>query len=276
MKLFIMRHGQSIGNTKQGFMSGQTDPEGLTQKGKVQVIRTAYEFRKEKIDVIYASPVARAQETAKFFYYYFPSVKYITVDWLTEIHHGVFEKKYWWEIIHKISPSWRSKHGDFYIPFPGDGESVIDAGERIKKGILDTYSKFNNKKVMLVSHQGPIAAGLMLLNSNSNTKKSQEKLKELHERYRISNAEYICTDLSGGNLSNITLKINLKPLKASINTVHHYFPGKTLPTKLTKDEMEKLYLYRTLFHAWTMRTYIENPKDQALVRNSKKSKELLS
>ncbi len=47
MKLILIRHGESIGNTKSGFISGRSDKEGLTEKGIIQIIKTAWELRHE-------------------------------------------------------------------------------------------------------------------------------------------------------------------------------------------------------------------------------------
>src|SRR3989338_6652974 len=112
MKLIFIRHGQSIGNSKPGFISGRSDPDGLSQLGRLQIARTAYELRDLKVDAIISSPVARAQESAKILNLQF-NTKIEKAEWLTELHHGMFEDNFWWEIIHKIPTNWRKNREDF-------------------------------------------------------------------------------------------------------------------------------------------------------------------
>ena len=164
MKLFLIRHGQSIGNLKSGFISGRSDPDGLTAKGKIQIIRTAYELRKEDIDTILVSPVVRAQETASILHNYFPQAKIKTVEWVNELHHGMFEGFYWWEIIHKISPDFRKHHKDYSTPYPGGGESMESMFQRVSSGLRQYMQDCKpDAKIILVSHQAPITAMRYLL-----------------------------------------------------------------------------------------------------------------
>jgi len=64
-KYFIMRHGEAIDNAKHVF-----DPKGdpnnhLTDKGKEEILSTCQNLKKEKIDMIFASPFIRTRETAE-------------------------------------------------------------------------------------------------------------------------------------------------------------------------------------------------------------------
>jgi isoleucyl-tRNA synthetase len=63
---FGMRHGEAENNIEGVLNSDQSKPYHLTEKGKQEVRDSAKNF-KEKIDIIYCSPLLRAQETAQVF-----------------------------------------------------------------------------------------------------------------------------------------------------------------------------------------------------------------
>ena len=60
-RLYLVRHAQSAGNTGEDLTTG--DPE-LTEVGREQARRLGERFRRQKLDVIYSSPLRRTQETA--------------------------------------------------------------------------------------------------------------------------------------------------------------------------------------------------------------------
>ncbi len=241
MRLYLVRHGESIGNTKQGFISGQTDPDGLSPKGRIQIIRTAWELKNEELNKIFASPVARAQETASILTSYLgTSVK--SIDWLTELHHGIFEGYYWWEVIHKIPPSWRARREDFRTPYP-KGESMELLMKRVSEGLekwLPTLDE--NGSYIIVSHQAVITTIRYCLEHGDYatliTKKAEEDyLKYLHE-----------VKLDNGCIAQLTLKNNrllstkettefetVKPNKKSIA-----FYAKELLQVKSKPEAERM------------------------------------
>ncbi len=225
MKLFLVRHGESIGNTKQGFISGQTDPDGLSPKGRIQIIRTAWELKNDQYDQIYASPVARAQETASILKSYLStSVK--TEDWLTELHHGIFEGYYWWEVIHKIPPSWRARREDFRTPYP-KGESMELLIKRISDGLKKWLTTLDESgSYIVVSHQAVITTIRYCLEhgdaSTLNTQQSQQDfLKYLHE-VKLDNGCFAQLTLKNNTLISTKEVSDFPPLKPNKNNIAFY------------------------------------------------------
>ena len=62
MKVYFVRHGESVGNA-DGLH--QTIDTPLSKTGISQALRIAERLRKFKIDIIFASPVVRARQTAE-------------------------------------------------------------------------------------------------------------------------------------------------------------------------------------------------------------------
>lgn len=157
MELYLIRHGESIGNTKKGFISGQSDPDGLTQKGRAQIIRTAWELKDEQFDALYYSPVQRAKESAELINTYF-KLPLTTQPWLTELDQGIFETHYWWEVIDKIPAGWSHKPEEYENAFP-NGESMKMLIHRVADGYEQFSENLKSKsKVALVSHNATITA----------------------------------------------------------------------------------------------------------------------
>ena len=61
-RLYLVRHAQSQGNTGDDLTTG--DPE-LTEVGREQARRLGERFARQRVEVIYASPLARARQTAQ-------------------------------------------------------------------------------------------------------------------------------------------------------------------------------------------------------------------
>lgn len=62
-RLYLVRHAQSAGNTGEDLTTGDPD---LTEVGREQARRLGERFRRQKIAVIYSSPLRRTRETAGY------------------------------------------------------------------------------------------------------------------------------------------------------------------------------------------------------------------
>ena len=230
MKLFLIRHGQSKGNVKSGFMSGRTDPEGLTHKGKIQIIRTAYELRNEEISKIIVSPVFRAQETAQILHHYFPQALIKTEEWLSELHHGVFEGFYWWEVIHKIPPEWRKQREEYATAYPGGGESMQMMFERVSNGLKVLISQLEpDAKVMLISHQAPITALRYMMQHGGPEKLTTEKKQKAFYQFlhdiKLPNGGIAQATYSGTVFQSLTETKDFDPVSERKRTIEFYAKG---------------------------------------------------
>lgn len=67
MKIFLVRHGESIAN-KKGFRQGNEDEwrdTTLSNSGKTQARKVAERLKDKKFDIIYSSPLKRAKKTTE-------------------------------------------------------------------------------------------------------------------------------------------------------------------------------------------------------------------
>lgn len=222
MKIILMRHGESIGNTKHGFISGRTDKQGLTTNGRAQVTRAAWELKDEPITHILASPVERAQETANIVSSFLDK-KVETHEWLTELHHGIFEGHYWWEVIHEISPAWRKNRTQFHTAFP-EGESMEMLIQRVWKGFQKLLGNYPSEAtILIVSHQAPISGIRYCLEhgdpSAISTPEKEKEFLEYMNTVQLPNACYaeaILQDKKCVSINETTAFDHIKPSNTNI------------------------------------------------------------
>jgi len=129
MKFYLVRHGESKGNIRKEF-SGIKNVD-LTDKGLEQAEIMAEKFDDIDINKIFASPLIRAQKTAKAIAKR-QNHEIITIDKLHERNFGLIEGMNWDEIEKKY-PEEAIKlindREDYTFP---EGESVEDVAMRGK------------------------------------------------------------------------------------------------------------------------------------------------
>ncbi len=155
-KIYLVRHGQSIGNAK-GLYQGHTNL-GLSEVGKMQANLTAERLKDIYIDVIYSSDLMRAHDTA------LPHAALRGLDVtdskeLREMYIGDWEgmlisdlkRDHYQEFV----VDWHENFGTFQFP---NGESVSQAAERVYNEILRIAKENFGKTVIIVSHAAVIRA----------------------------------------------------------------------------------------------------------------------
>jgi broad specificity phosphatase PhoE len=148
--IYFVRHGETDWNV-QHRMQGATDIP-LNEKGRSQAEAIARHLKTAHIDIIYASPLSRAQETGKTIAKHHPRAELLTNPLLIERSFGelegktheeydTFHPKLNWEV------SW--SYPDFRPP---GGESLNDVHSRAKTVTDEIIRKHKGKTVLLVSH----------------------------------------------------------------------------------------------------------------------------
>ena len=174
MKIFLIRHGESMQNTKENYNIGLPDHKVyLTEKGKKEA-KLAGEFLKQYINdnnidisnsVMWVSPYTRTRETASIINGIL-NIKRVKEDiTLIEQQYGLFSDKEI-ERIKTLYPeqfayydNYYQNDGKFYAKLP-QGESPFDVALRTKQ-FLNTIYRDKEDVLFVVSHGATIKTIVM-------------------------------------------------------------------------------------------------------------------
>ena len=144
MKLYIARHGETAWNA-ENLVCGRTDLP-LTERGMEPARLLAENAVGKGIEVIIASPLLRARQTAQ-------AVSDaigvpVEIDQrLIELDFGIFEGK------SRKDPGFAYTRTQFPTRYPG-GESAFQMAHRVYSCLEDVKQKYAGKTVLLVCHGG--------------------------------------------------------------------------------------------------------------------------
>ena len=156
MKLYLARHGQTDLNKVRRYQ-GRIDVP-LNETGQRQAQQLALRLSSEPFDRIYASPLVRAQETAKVIHNG-RSIDIVTSSELVEMDFGKLEGKNYQEII-EVYPGWDPAVFDF--TFAG-GENLDNLVIRMRSFVDMLMKQDENSNILVVSHSGCLRVILCLL-----------------------------------------------------------------------------------------------------------------
>lgn len=150
LKLLLIRHGSTPGNLKGRYI-GITD-ESLSDAGRVELEN----FRYEKPDLLFVSPLKRCRETAEIL---FPGQPQLIIQDLAEMNFGIFENKNYQELDDDDRyQAWVDSGCLDQIP---QGESKDSFQKRILTGLTKAIDKCLDEQVSyaaLAVHGGTIMA----------------------------------------------------------------------------------------------------------------------
>lgn len=147
---YFMRHTQAQANVDSVIASGPEDsPEHtseLTEKGREDAKKIAQKIKKEKIDLIFASPYKRTQDTARAIAEE-TGLEIIIDKRLEEIQTGVFN----WRPISEFHAYFKSRKERF-TKAPEGGENWNQLRKRLMDFYKEVEQKHKGKKILIVSH----------------------------------------------------------------------------------------------------------------------------
>lgn len=158
VRVTLVRHGQTDWNIDHKIQSAPANPP-LNDTGRGQAKETAEKLKKEKFDVIVASDLARAKETAEIIHSLMPQVPLEFSELLREREFG--EKASGMptpEFIKKFPWSYENINIAMHPQNPYNGESLsafLKRAEDVQEMIL---KKYPGKKVLVVTHGGMVQA----------------------------------------------------------------------------------------------------------------------
>jgi isoleucyl-tRNA synthetase len=156
-KYFLMRHGESESNIKNnmhGMVSSlSSNKDGLTKKGRAQVLDSVENFKNQKIDLVYVSPFMRTRETLELIKnkLNIQDNQIILDDRLGELNAGDFEGKPWDE----YRKMFKNERDRFLDPIHG-GESLQGVKNRMGEVIYELEEKYKNQNILIISHGAPL------------------------------------------------------------------------------------------------------------------------
>jgi broad specificity phosphatase PhoE len=158
--LTLIRHGPTEWNATRRFQ-GRTDLS-LSERGRADAAAIAEALRKERIDALYSSDLARAMETARAVAE--PHAIAVVADGrLREFDFGAWEGLTWDEIV-AANPHLAgrgSTAAKLYAP-PG-GESFEQVRARVESFVNEVCDRHSGGQIAVVTHAGPLHAMLSLL-----------------------------------------------------------------------------------------------------------------
>ena len=154
-ELIVMRHGETSINVKKSLYALSPDDDRkihITGKGRDDVLKAARELKKEKIDVIVASPATRTKETAEILARELGLSDFETIPEFYDILIGAaFEGKQE-EEFNKEFEIWEER----FWKKPEGSENWRELRRRVMAGVKKLCEKYRGKKILLVGHGDPL------------------------------------------------------------------------------------------------------------------------
>ena len=192
MKVYLIRHGETISN-KEGRYMGITDVP-LSKNGINKIIEKVDEgyYPVYEGQIIYTSKLTRTKQTLKLIY---GDVEFIQEERFNESNFGNFENKTYDEL--KDNPDyikWIS--GDNFSNICPNGESYVQMKKRVNEAFVEIVNKHKDegKDIIIVLHSGPIVALMEKLHPDV-TKTYYEWRLENGDYYTIEDVESLVSAL---------------------------------------------------------------------------------
>ena len=175
---YILRHGQTIHQTekkKMMYPRPGKKPVLLTKEGEEQIKKAAKELKNKKIDLIYASDIFRARQTAKIVAKEL-NVKIIFDKKLRDINLGIYHggKK------EKFYQDFPKSLESFYDRKPEEGENWGEVRKRMISCLIDIDKKYQNKTILIISHGDPLWLLEGTMEGLNDEKLLEKKIKEVY------------------------------------------------------------------------------------------------
>ncbi len=152
MTTFILiRHGETLWNRQRRYQGHNR--VGLTLQGKKAVRVLSIKLKKLKGDILYASPLRRAKESAAILSKAL-ALKPVFDARLKEIDFGSWEGKTAEELLQKNKAYQQWVQGKRRFPCPG--ESLASFRRRVIHFLRECVRRHSGKNILIVSHGGPI------------------------------------------------------------------------------------------------------------------------
>ncbi len=150
--LYLIRHGATANNrAKPPRLQGRrTDPE-LSDEGRDQARQTGRWLAAQPLDAVFASPLARAQQTAEAIARPH-GLEVCIVDDLVEVDVGAWEGRAWDEIERNDTEAYQQFMSDASVHPYRDGETLTTVLERSLPAIVQLMAENIGRTIAAVAH----------------------------------------------------------------------------------------------------------------------------
>lgn len=149
---YVLRHGEADHNISKTTSDTNEVPSHLTQKGRQYIAQAAQKLQKKNIDLVFVSPLIRAQETAEIVKEWcgLTQEQIITDNRIQEVQTGVNGKSNdtYKNFFKGLEDRYEKKHPN--------GESLLDIRKRVGDFMYDINEKYRGKNILIISHEYPI------------------------------------------------------------------------------------------------------------------------
>lgn len=147
MKIYFIRHGESLSNQEKRFTGRFDSP--LSELGREQAKVTFNFLKNTKFDITFSSPLNRAMETASIIS---PNTVIEKSEKLYELDGGVWNGDYYFNI--------SKKYPDLILTYKNDldnfkainGESTKDVQKRIVDFVNELVELYEDKTICVITH----------------------------------------------------------------------------------------------------------------------------
>lgn len=163
MRLFLVRHGQTLAN-QQGVFCGMTDVP-LTEQGVIQAQRVAEWLAAVSFTQATSSELLRARHTAEIVL----GQRGLSVQadgGFNEMNFGDWEMRHHRELQQQDTEAWNRWVADWQQGCPTAGESFPQFSQRIQQQVQHLLADNGGGNRLLVAHQGSLSlllAGLLAM-----------------------------------------------------------------------------------------------------------------
>jgi len=151
---FAMRHGEATHNVAGIIAAGHetvANRSVLTESGIEQIERLAKKLKKEKIDLIFASPFHRTRQTVEILTKVIKA-EVIYDKRLEEINAGIFNGR----LVQEHKDFFDGNPAKEINKAPPGGESLLDVRRRMFAFMRDINLKYSGRRILIVSHGDPL------------------------------------------------------------------------------------------------------------------------
>lgn len=148
-KIFLVRHGQDTDNAT-GILNGRRDTE-LTELGRKQAMQVAEKLRDNDVQIIYASPLKRAYETARIIAERLGIDEVVADEHLIEREFGILTGKPVTDIPKYTDKILSTDRVNYFLEVEG-AEGFPTLLERGRKILQEIRERHLNKNILIVTH----------------------------------------------------------------------------------------------------------------------------